>query len=326
MEEEYLGFTLGKLKIPLHVFLYNPEGWGFEDVSVEYEVNPLDAKWSKEKEMWIYDPKDRFGKELYKKFRVKIDEIERKTKDAGKRFFDGQQVRLIGYRMEKERPVIITAPGSYFPYKFINYSLDEPLLEGEKTIREVHKPDVRILDGILENNIGVSTTLISEPDWALIYVKRSEELKTYPGKMGTSAAGFMQRPDDMIGRKPNPFLTIYREIGEERGFNTTLEDFRLFTIGRDVVDFHGELFGEVRLDMTVKEVKDTPAADIWEQKGSIKSVPFVPEAVLKLLKGYIEPLAENDPGPWVPAHAVDVAQSLIKEYGFDKVKRIADKL
>lgn len=333
MTTEYFGFIFGKLRIPLHIFLYNSEGWSFKDVLVEYRVDPLDVEWNEEKGMWMYNPKHRFGKRLYEKFKVKIDEIKRKAEATGKTFFDGQQVRLIGYRVqvddvktEKERPVLITAPGSYFPYNFINFNLDEPLLEGGRTIREVYKPDVRILDGILENNIGVSTTLISEPDWALVYVERSEKLKQYPGLLGTPAAGFIKRPDDMIAGAPNPFKTIQREAGRERGIDIELEDFKLFTVARAMDDFHGELFGEVRVDMTVNEIKSTPTAERWEQKGPIKDVPFEIKDVLKLLKGYTEPLAESNPGPWVPAHAVDVVQSLIKEYGYKKVKRSVDKL
>jgi len=323
---EYLGYTLGKLKIPLHVFVHNPEGWGFEDVSVEYEVDPLDVELNEEKEMWTYNPKHRFGEELYEKFIIWRNEKEEEAKAEKRYFFDGQCVRLIGLRTEKERPILVTAPGSWFPYNFINFNLDEPLLEGGKSIREVYKPDVRNLEGILENNIGVSTTLISEPDWSLMYVERSKEMRQYPKLLGTPAAGFIKRPDDMVAGKPNPFKTIKRETGEERGIDIEFEDFKLFTVGRGLDDFHGELFGEVRFDMTVDEIKNTPAADRWEQKGPIKSVPFEPREVLNLLKGYTEPLAENDPGSWVPAHAVNVAQSLIKEYGFERVEKIADNL
>ena len=168
--------------------------------------------------------------------------------------------------------------------------------------------------------------MLNKQDREMIYVERGSKSDQYPDIKGVAFAGFMNRLEDVLGGAPNPFMTMQREGSRERGLKIPLDDFRLFTIGRAMDDFHGELFGEVWVDESVKEIRETPAAEKWEQKGPIKSVPFEPKPVLELLKGYTVDLAPNDTGPWVPAHAVAAIQSLIKEFGFEKVRKVANRL
>jgi len=341
--EEYLGYEFGKLKIPCHVFEENLDpGFGFEDVIIEYDADPRHFRLDENQQL-LYDPKVVLPKDIYESMQSLVERRKKEAEARGAPFFDGQMVKLKDYGIKVEKEDIITekeklilklAPTSWFTYQATNYSLDQPNLKDERgnsTIREKYKINVLNLNDILANPIGVSANIISEPDQVVLLVERSEKLAQYPGRYGVAAAGFMQRTKDLVDGKPNPFKTIQREIEEEAGIKCSINDFKLFSVGRAVDDLHGELFGELRTNYTVQEIKSAPKKSKYEAL-RLFEVPFKPEEVLPYLLRQKEVLGKvldpksGEVTTWVPAHAVAVIQSLLKDYGYENVLNSLNKL
>lgn len=346
---EYKGTILGKLQIPLHVF---QEGnFRFSDVIIDYLVDPDQLRWDKERKEWLYNPDNDFR--IPTDIRAYIKPlVERRRKEAearGAPFFDGQMVRLVDYGIkvedkdaetEKERLILRLAPTSWFTYSATNRSLDDKILEGQNgnpiSIKDKYGLDVLNLNDCLANSIGVSATVISEPDHKLVMVERSEKLSQYPSLYGVAAAGFMDRTRDIVAGVPNPFKTIQRELEEEAGIKCSVNDYKLFTVGRALDDLHVELFGEIRTKYTVQEIMSAPKRTKYESL-RIFDVPLTPKDVLKYLVITVEKVpagvtsgadtwvAGRSP-KWVPAHAYNTIQSLMREYGQEKVMRDLSEL
>lgn len=270
--DEYQGTTFRGLKIPCHIFV---EGnFKFNDVNCHYD--PVE----------IVLPEDMAA------YRDRLVEKRRKeAEDRGAPFYDGQQVRLKNYgtRMKDIDSrdlglVLFFGPASFFTYSATNHSLDEKILVDDKgnpiSIREKYIRDPLNLNDILQNSTGVSATLRTTVDKQLIIVERSMKLAQYPGLYGDAIAGFMQRNKDIADGVPNPFKTLQREAYEEAGIRCSPEDFVLFAVGRAMDDLHGEIWGELKVDMAAKEVLELPKKAKYENLRMF-SVPFDPEAVLR---------------------------------------------
>jgi|GEM_PF-1691007 len=341
---KYQGTTLGKLKIPLHIF---QEGnLTFSDVIVDYLVDPSHLKWNGERNTWLYSPDNdlRLPTDIRAYIKPMVEKRRKEAETRGAPFFDGQMVRLVDYgikvedkdaEIEKDRLILKVAPTSFFTYSATNKSIDEKILtdqyEKPISIRNKYGLNVLNLNDCLSNPIGVSSTVISEPDHKLVMVERSEKLAQYPSLYGDAGAGFMDWTRDVVAGAPSPFKTIQRELEEETGVKCSINDFKLFTVGRALDDLHGELFGEVRTNYTVQEILSAPKSKKYESLRMI-DVPFVPKEVLKYVTATIDKIPTGVPTEsgawvigqspkWVPAHAVNTVQSLVREYGQEKVMR-----
>lgn len=334
---EYLGTVFGKLRIPCHVYVES--SFSYEEVRCEYDAT----------ELKLPEDIEAFKEQL-------VDKKRKEAEARGAPFYDGPMVRLRDYKIiiedpntEKIRLGLVFQPTSWFTYSATNKSLDEKVLLDEFgkviSIREKYVENPLDLNDVLANPTGVSTTLISEPENRMILVERSMKLSQYPGLYGVAAAGFMKRDytddkglhkGDTVDGVPNPFLTIKRELEEEIGIDCSVNDFTLFSVGRAMDDLHVELFGETRTNLTVEEIKSAPKSSKYETLKMI-DVPFKPKEVLTYVVRTIGKIPVGVPPnenawiigrspKWVPAHAVATIQSLMKEYGYERVLRTVNNL
>jgi hypothetical protein len=336
MAENYSGFTFGKLKIPCIVLQTGK--YGFEDLIIDYRFDPESMRWDEKAKEWLYKPEFGLPEDISANLRAMVEKGKKEAEEKGRLFFDGQLVKLTGYSMgvkKGEKLILKTAPTSWFAYQATNRSLDEKILIDSEnkptTIREKYKIDPKNLDDILANPIGVSAVVISEPDHAMYFVKRSHVNVQYPNLYGVGVAGFMDRIGDAVAGVPNPFKTIQREAKEEAGIECSMNDFTLFTVGRALDDLHAELFGVIRTSMAIREILNAPKKAKNEALSFI-TVPFQPREVLEYITKTIEKIPDGIPSgreawivgaspKWVPAHVVATIQALEDEYGHKRIMR-----
>ncbi len=350
--ENYQGTVFGKLRIPLHIF---HEGyWGFRDVIVNYRVDPDLLVWDGEKGDWLYTPYNdsRIPEDVRATIRPTIESKRKAAEQAGKPFFDGQNLRLVDYGIiyegieeKREKLVLFMEPTSYFTNSGTNRSYDNLVLRDSSgspiSMRGKYGVDVLNLNDWMANAIGVNTTLISEPSGAIVMVLRSDKLDQYPNLYGVAAAGFMDRlkvhkdgtKGDVVAGTPNPFRTVKRESEEEAGVECPLDDpkygFKLLGVGRTLDDLHAELWGETISPWTVEKILSAPKSGKYEQL-RIFPVEFSPKQVLPYVVKTIKEVPKGvtsgrdawtigESPVWVPAHVYATIQSLIKHYGFENV-------
>ncbi len=277
--------------------------------------------------------------------------VQAKREDCQKRkapFFNGRQVAMRGAysrpldsgQDEREVLHLEMAPSFFFTYAATNQALDKQVLDdgagNKSSIRQRYITDPTNFNDCLSNSTGVSMVLISKPDHAVTFVKRSEKLAQYPSRWGVAAAGFMNRDAvvdkekklirlnrDCIGGVPNPFLTARHELAEEMGVPADINDIVLFGAGRPLDDLHGELWGEFRTDMTSQQILQTRKTQKFEHL-KVFQVPFEPRPVLEYL---INPEHCLNPyEAWVPVHALAMVDSLRHEFGDDAVRDAAAEL
>jgi hypothetical protein len=310
MSVEPFNYTFGPINIPFHVFLQNVDGWGPGDVEIKYNPDKLTLPED------IAEYKDKI-----------IKQKEEDAKKNGKVFFDGPQVRMrnYGHRVVGDESVMKLylefGPGSYFTHACTGQILDEKILKDDAgntvSIREKYIKNPRSWNDCLGNPVGIGSVLISEKDNALVYVKRSDKITQYPGRYGVAASGSMDGKKDLLDDLPNPFKTIQREITEEMGVETRLEDFKLTGVGRPWDDLHCELWGFTVVDKTVGQILGAPKKHKYESL-TIESVDFEPKSVMKILK--------NPADSWVNAHVVATIDALLKHYKTDEVMSAAYEL
>lgn len=305
---DYYGTVFGKLRIPCHVFVESPGHKGLKLEQIKIDWNPTLFELPAE----LLDKKDAIVKK-------KAEE----SKAKGVPFYDGDLVRVFDYGFSDEdenRPIVTLyeQPSKWTTFLASNLSLDYM----SPTEKELFAKPFSLNDS-LANPAGVSTLVINKEN-EMVYVQRSDKVATYKNFFHDLTAGYMDPKKDMLDGKPHPFMTAKREMQEEAGMDFDLNDYKLLSIGRDSNDFHVEIFGELRTDLTYDEILSTPKKSKFETL-SIKRVEFTPEKVIPLLKGYAN-RTDCKPVDWVPAGAVNILQSLMGEYGYARVKRAVDEL
>ncbi len=318
----------GRLRIPIKTFV---DGcYGFYDVVVEHRIDPKTMKYVSAEDRWLYDPQndERVPADIRAYMAGRIEKERKAAAESGRIFFDGQHVRMRGYRIEikdndpeeRHRLCIWTAPTSFFLNTVTNLTLDDKVLsDGEGTpvsIRKKYNPDIDVMDDFLGNSTGGNLVLVSKPDHELVYVRRSSKLRQYPDMFGAGIAGFMNREKDVVAGAPNPFVTWQREGQEEMGVECPPDYMALLHIGRAGDDLHGEISGIGRTPMTVSQILGAPKKTKYESL-EILHVPFEPKPVLRV----VAVGRKNDAHipHWVPAHAFATIQALYTEYKPDEV-------
>lgn len=305
---EKFEYTFGPLRMEFETFLQNVDGWGPKDVKIKYTSAGPKL------------PKD-VAEYKSKVIEERVEEAEKK----GGMFFDGASVRMTDYGQNTVNSTeddmglyLELGDTTFFTHVATGQSLDKKVLKDEygkpTTIREKYIKDPHSFDDYLGNNVGVSTTVLSRPDNALVYVRRSDKLGQYPGRYGVGAAGFMSRDQDMVDGKPNPFRTAQRETNEELGLDTEFGDFKLTGLGRPWDDLHCELWGFTEVDATVEKIRSVPKKHKYEFL-KMYDVPFEPKKVMPILK--------NPSTGWVNAHVASTIDTLLHRYGADEVLEAA---
>lgn len=304
---EKFEYTFGPLKMDFHTYLNDPDGWRIDDLKVEYNAK-----------------KNRMPDDLANYKEGLIEEKRLEAEKAGKMFFDGDKVRLQNYgqypieNSDKTIGLYLEfGPTKFFDHVATGQSLDKKVLKdknGDPTsIREKYITDPYSLDDVLANPTGVNATIVSKPDNAVLYVKRSDKIMQYPGRYGAASAGFMETGDLKDG-SPNPFVTIQREAEEEMGVKSDHSDFTITGVGRPWDDMHGEIWGTMELDMTVEKIKSAPKKHKYEFL-KILDAQLEPKKVMPILK---------DAGStWVNGAAVSMIDTLLKNYDSDTVLNAA---
>lgn len=309
MVDKYFGTKIGKLRIPIKMFAQSPEykGFGMEDIEMVWDPESLELpeELKSHRESWV---------------KKKSEE----AKEQGIRFYNSSMVKLAGLEQESRKLRMKGKLTDYHTFKATNCSLEERLADG-RTMREKYVSDPNGWDDVLADPVGVSVLVISEPDKKMVYVKRSKKVGMFREVYHDLAAGGMDPDKDKIEGKPHPFLTAKRETKEETGIEFEPEEYRLLGVGRDKLYMHAEVLGELRTDMTVKEILEAPKEDAFELD-SIFEVEFTPEKTVPLLKGYKKRADDYSIEGWVPAGAVNVIYSLMKEYGEEGVLKEIEKL
>ena len=351
------GTVFGKLRFPIHVFEHNLDGYTFNDVVVNYRYSPEDV---------LYDEKlepvaVRFTNGLAR-HRDAYVEQKRQSVKPGTPFFNGPGVGLRGFGTEErshlfKKLVLDTRPSFFFDYVAVHHYLDKPIFDG-KTIRELYEINPyswNNVDGkseytVLPNHIGSEWVVISEPEQKLIAIQRPETLAQYPGRYGVSPAGFIMRkvlikdpnspggvkeiPADVIDGVPNPFRTAIREGQQEMGISFSLDQIKLYALARPWDDLHPELIGEIRTNMTVDEIRSSIPKGSKYEILRLMDIPFDPESVIKGyhpknypgLVDYKDFDFSHPTGSWVPAQALAVLFSTIREFGEEKVRQVVNEL
>ncbi|MDI6908120.1 MAG: hypothetical protein QMC81_11630, partial [Thermoanaerobacterales bacterium] len=111
---------------------------------------------------------------------------------------------------------------------------------------------------------------------------------------------------------PDPFLAAVREAYEETGIRLARRDIRFFALGMQADQRHPLLLGEARIDGRLGELLRL-GKDAWENE-RFYYLDLDNLAVCAAVLVY---------GDWLPASAVGVCLTLLRQYGY---KRVAEAL
>jgi hypothetical protein len=306
-QTDFQGQTLleGRLMLPYVVLQTFPEGLLPGKVTVDFLADSFQLPVELSK---------------YKERIMKSKQAE--AEKAGKSFFDGSLVRLVDYIPNEDEGTVklIVQPTSFFTHIASNKALEESILElGGKSPLQFYGLEVKELNDVLANPIGVNSALVTKDRYAII-IERSNKLSQYPGLYGVPA-GFMNPADKTV------HATGYREINEEVGkFDA---EIRLVEIGRALDDLHVEINMNGEIDATKSQIEEAITKSEWESKGK-RLIPFNPRDCAGYLAQTIEGIPSNVPPSkwivgkspkWVPAHHRALYLSLASVYGQEDVNK-----
>lgn len=245
---------------------------------------------------------------------------------------DGTVARLESFSLLRtpgdEHPnwLLTFSPLSYFDFVCTNLALTgsvrlaalprEALAALNEHRRRVEGIPLSFQDSLAETWLGNGLTVhvnIIDADNNLLVGRRPANLSVFPGKLVASATGAVAWTDRMAPElPPDPFLAAVREAYEETGIRLVRQDIRFFALGMQADQRHPLLLGEARVDGRLGELLRL-GKDAWENE-RFYYLDLDNLAVCAAVLVY---------GDWLPASAVGVCLTLLRQYGY---KRVAEAL
>ena len=240
------------------------------------------------KNVFYSPPSPLFG-EVEHRVRKLLEQSEKKRF----KFFNDTLARLDCFRQNQNGKLsIVFSKTTYFHFAALNKCLDEPI-SGEKhaSLRSFLQENPAELEkSKLPNPLGVIVSLILEPEMKIVLAKRSTRNFEGSGVMSTPIGGSLSLGSGDVDDSgiPNPFKTVVREAKEEIGIDLSETQITFFGLGRDLLTLKPELLGEVRINLTEKELRQiwqNKPIDWWEAEEKI-FVDLSPEKLSPYLKDY----------------------------------------
>ncbi len=245
---------------------------------------------------------------------------------------DGTVARLESFSLLRtpgdEHPnwLLTFSPLSYFDFVCTNLALTgsvrlaalprEALAALSEHRRRVDGIPLSFHDSLAETRLGNGLTVhvnIIDADNNLLVGRRPANLSVFPSKLVASATGAVAWTDRMAAElPPDPFLAAVREAYEETGIRLARRDIRFFALGMQADQRHPLLLGEARVDGRLGELLRL-GKDAWENE-RFYYLDLDNLAVCAAVLVY---------GDWLPASAVGVCLTLLRQYGY---KRVAEAL
>jgi len=202
----------------------------------------------------------------------------------------------------------------YLDFLLSGQYLDCPLPDDPNvTFRNKYAPRLDFSDfsqSRLTNISGVGLFLITR-DEKIIVSRHSSNVQVYSDVWTYSASGSMDWSEDV-----HPFVEAAREIFEEIGHRTSLDNTYLFGFGIDANNLvcQFSFFERTGLSSDVIIAKALMARDYHAEMRELAAIDFEPDAIVNAIKSRI----------WEPAAAAGLLTLCAKRFGYETVERTID--
>lgn len=254
----------------------------------------------------IYSPPNFLTEEMKRR----IENLKKLSEQMGFKFFDDILARLDSFDLRKDgRLAFKFSKTTYFHFAALNKCLDEPIsAEKHASLRSfLQEKPAELGKSKLPNPIGIVVSLILEPEMKIVLSKRSMKNFEGSGVMSTAIGGSLSLGSGDVDDSgvPNPFKTVVREAKEEIGIDLSETQITFFGLGRDLLTLKPELLGEVRINLTEKELRRiwlNKPVDWWEAEERL-FLDISPEKLTPCLKNW----------NWVPAGWACTLMSMLRQ-------------
>jgi transcriptional regulator with XRE-family HTH domain len=229
----------------------------------------------------------------------------RRAEAKGAAFEQRGMVRLDDYAIGLSEPYDEPYPlklevslTDYYTMMVTNRSLNTRLPQSPFTLRDIYAKDpLEFATSELANPLAVNLSLVTTKDWKIYVARRGNKVATNPGGFGPAVSGTGNPLLDLTSPeepKYNPFLTAQRESFEEvtGPYKPVFSEITFFGLARTLAFYFPFLFGELRLDMSEKEVRSLTPQDNWDAFRLI-SIPFTIGDVTSFIKRNYRYMVEN---------------------------------
>lgn len=270
---------VGDVKMPVHVFVGGDGVTRFGRGDIECSGPGLTTDTSR----LYYLPPDvqKFADDYLPKRAAEC-------RGQGKVFVNNQQVRLMGASWGStnpaggldNRPLRLELGWTwYFHTAVTNMKTDERLPEGRTIGQAYAAPIDNLHDCRLSNPMATNMSVITR-DNQIFFGQRSHKVQTLAGGYQPAISGDGQPEDLTADGTYDPFHTAIRE-GSEECFGVLpperITDVCFFGLGRWMKTRFPFLFGEIRVDLTAKQLLGLTPTQEWE--GTRLHIPFTVESV-----------------------------------------------
>ena len=254
-----------------------------------------------------------------------LDERKVAATKRGAVFENRPMVRLDNYSVglsddHTELPIplkLFTSKTDYFTMQVTNPSLDY-YLESGNTIRQMYSTHPKeFANSKLANPIAVNLSLITCDGYILI-CRRGHKVGLNPGGWAPAVSGTGNPDADYHQGVFCPFRAAQREATQEilgQQYQLKMEEITFFGLARTLGYHFPFLFGELKIQLTLEELKSMLPTDVYETE-CIEPILFnIKDVSKKVLELYNE-LDENKSTSRAHTTIFSLIQSLI--YGFPK--------
>lgn len=209
---------------------------------------------------------------LREEVETRVSRLIELSKKEGFMFFDDTLARLDAFSIDENGKMYLNfSKTTYFHFAALNKGFNEPISGEKNTLLRslLEEKPLKLETSKLPNPLGVIVSLVLEPEMKIVLIKRSTLNFESSGMMSTPIGGSLSLGSGDINDSgvPGPFETIIREAKEETGLDINEEQISFFGLGRDLLTLKPELLGEVRINMTEKELRQKwlkKPIDWWE--------------------------------------------------------------
>jgi hypothetical protein len=198
---------------------------------------------------------------LNKEIELRIKELKEKSITNNIVFYDDSVARLNNWQYDGKFLHLEFSKTTYFEFAALNGGINKHVTELNKNIslKEYLAEDPHDLRASrLPNPLGVNISVILDSESKLAFSKRAYANFESPNVLSSVIGGTMSigKGDLDSSGNPDPFKTVIREAHEEMGVELNEQDIAFFGIGRNLLNLKPELYGEVRLNITEKDLRE----------------------------------------------------------------------
>ncbi len=214
--------------------------------------------------------------------------MEVEARRRGRTLVNNRQVRLRGASWGSAGPSgmgIETKPlrldvgwTRYYFTKLTNMDTDREMSDGYSLGQKYAGPLDSFVDSRLSNPLAVNLSVITRDNF-IYFGRRGNAVAWNAGGYQPAVSGDGQPEDLNSDGSYDPFATAIREAMEEctGRFRPNAEDVTFFGLARTMKTRFSFLFGELRVDLTSRQLKSFTPLTTWE--GRRACLPFTVEAV-----------------------------------------------